>query len=299
MIGVCLTGCGAPGTWGTLECLRENPDGEPVHVLGVDINPNAAGRWLCDDFAQIDPPDSPVYGDKLLRACAKRNVRVVMPQCTDELIRLSRLVETFAAHKIAIAVSHESAVHVANNKTRLFRAAACLSGVRVPRFTEFPNGAMAKPPIGHGSRGLTRLEGATLVTEWLPGAEYTVDGFTGVAGSVAVVRKRHAMRTGISTDTEIVSHPDIEAQSIRLATSLRLRYAWGFQFKEDACGQPRLLECNPRVQGTMVASRHAGVNIPWLAVREAIGQPADTLPAARAGRFVRYWSGRWVAGGSS
>ena len=41
-----------------------------------------------------------------------------------------------------------------------------------------------------------------------------------------------------------------------------LRYAFGFQFIGD-----KLLECNPRVQGTMIASTYAGCNIIYSAVK--------------------------------
>jgi carbamoyl-phosphate synthase large subunit len=290
MICVCVTGAGAPGIWGTLECLRHNPDNEPVEVIGVDVNPDASGKWFCDRFAVIDPPSSPVYGDVLLKAIHGR-ATVVLPQCTDELERLAGLTEMFAAWGITIAVSPPEVVAKANHKAVVLMLAG-KSGIPTPNWEVF-DGVVLRPTVGHGSKGLHRFFGDYVATDYLPGPEYTVDGFTGQTGSVAVVRKRHAMRTGISTDTEVIRYADLEAQSVVLAQALGLRYAWGFQFKEDADGVPRLLECNPRIQGTMVASAHAGVNIPWLCVREATGWPVETLPEPRPGRFVRYWGGQW------
>lgn len=80
--------------------------------------------------------------------------------------------------------------------------------------------------------------------------------------------------------------------SIRAARALNLEYAFGFQFKEDANGVPRLLECNPRVQGTMVASCFAGANIIWFGVRELLGDPVIGLTGPLEEiSFVRYWGG--------
>lgn len=53
-----------------------------------------------------------------------------------------------------------------------------------------------------------------------------------------------------------------------------------------------LLECNPRVQGTMIASVLAGANVIWMAVNDALGRPVMAVPGIRLGsRFQRYWGG--------
>ena len=59
---------------------------------------------------------------------------------------------------------------------------------------------------------------------------------------------------------------------------------------------PRVLECNPRVQGTMVASVFGGFNPIWLAVQEALGTPPQRAPARRMAVFQRYWGGLGIDG---
>jgi len=81
---------------------------------------------------------------------------------------------------------------------------------------------------------------------------------------------------------------------LKLAEELDLRYAFGFQFKLSDTGVPKLLECNPRVQGTMVAAVFAGCNVIWWAIKEALGEeviPEKPKPEADGVRFMRYWGG--------
>lgn len=138
-----------------------------------------------------------------------------------------------------------------------------------------------------------------LVTEFLPGTEYTVDLFMGSQTQTAIPRKRVAIRSGITFESLIELREDLCDFSIRAAQRIGLRYAVGFQYKLDAEGVPKVLESNPRVQGTMVASVFSGINVIWLSVRELLGEaPASIEPAAEDGRFYRFWGGIAVNGGA-
>jgi biotin carboxylase len=80
--------------------------------------------------------------------------------------------------------------------------------------------------------------------------------------------------------------------ALRGAEELGLDGVFGFQFKESRDGSVMLLECNPRVQGTMVTSVLAGANVVWAAVNDALGRPPLSIPAPRIGtRLRRYWGG--------
>ncbi len=131
-----------------------------------------------------------------------------------------------------------------------------------------------------------------LVTEYLPGPEYSVDAFAGEKVQVAVPRIRKAIRSGISFENELEYRTDLIAYTLALGRQLGLKYAFGFQFKLDAGGRAKLLECNPRLQGTMVASLFSGVNVIWMGVKEALGEPPESLPATlRTASFHRFWGG--------
>jgi carbamoyl-phosphate synthase large subunit len=191
--------------------------------------------------------------------------------------------------------------------------------------------AVVKPRISHGMRGLRILSEESwdvdrllsskpdgleigldylvqilsrgkwpqlIVSEYLPGEEYTIDVFRG-SRCVVIPRKRLKIRSGISFDAEVDLREDLIEYSTRLAVALDLKYCFGFQFKMAGDGIPKLLECNPRVQGTMGASMMAGFNPIYYAVMEALGTPAavDGIEIKNGTRFVRYWGGVGVSEG--
>jgi len=138
-----------------------------------------------------------------------------------------------------------------------------------------------------------------IAQEFLPGPEYTVDVFRGRSGTVAIPRLREEIRSGITFKAKVELRADLEQYAVRLAEELDLRYAFGFQFKLSEEGIPKLLECNPRVQGTMVTAVFAGCNIIWWAIKEALGDeiiPSKPSQSIEDMLFIRYWGGLAVYG---
>lgn len=133
-----------------------------------------------------------------------------------------------------------------------------------------------------------------IVQEFLPGEEYTIDVFRGRYGAVAIPRLREEIRSGITFRAKVELRDDLQVFALRLADELNLRYAFGFQFKLSDEGIPKLLECNPRVQGTMVTTVLTGCNIIWWAIKEALGEkviPERPKLKANNMQFIRYWGG--------
>ena len=133
-----------------------------------------------------------------------------------------------------------------------------------------------------------------VVSEYLPGPEYTVDVFRGKYVKVAIPRLREQIRSGITFQSVTELREDLISYSLALADHFDLQYCFGFQFKLAENGTPKILECNPRVQGTMIAGTFAGFNLIYYAIKEAIGDPIDSFNSGslRDGlRFLRYWGG--------
>lgn len=113
-----------------------------------------------------------------------------------------------------------------------------------------------------------------LLCEYLPGAEYSVDAFIGEKYEIAIPRERVQIRSGISFVTKIdMAQKEMIEQTLIAAKKMGLKGVFGFQFKLDVEGKAKVLECNPRIQGTMVASVMAGQNVIWMAVKELLGTP--------------------------
>ena len=52
-INVLITGCGAPGISGTIYSLKQKNNYINVRTFGTDINHDAVGKYLCDEFFVI------------------------------------------------------------------------------------------------------------------------------------------------------------------------------------------------------------------------------------------------------
>jgi carbamoyl-phosphate synthase large subunit len=128
-----------------------------------------------------------------------------------------------------------------------------------------------------------------LFMEYLSGEEITVDCYRGKGGFIAIPRVRKAMRSGISFDCQGIDDPEIMYYSKQIAETLDLRYAFGFQYKRNDQGVPCLLECNPRVQGSMVHSTLAGSNVVWYAVKDVLREKVVISEPQWDYRMIRYW----------
>ncbi len=138
-----------------------------------------------------------------------------------------------------------------------------------------------------------------LVTEYMPGDEYSVDLFRNNKGSVIIPRLRKSIRSGISFETKVdLSQTELIKYSGLLASHLDLIYCFGFQFKLDSEGVPKILESNPRIQGTMVASVFAGFNMIYYAAKECMGEEVnlDEVCLIDKSEFKRYWGGIGISG---
>lgn len=132
-----------------------------------------------------------------------------------------------------------------------------------------------------------------LVSEYLPGEEYSVDCLANHGKTiVAVPRLRTKMINGISVKGSFVEHHAIIAYCRSIIAAIGLHGNIGIQVKLSESGEPLLLEVNPRVQGTIVAGLGAGINLPLLAVKQEMGLPTEPteLQVKWGTQFSRYWT---------
>lgn len=204
---------------------------------------------------------------------------------------------------------------VANTFSELQAAFNCL---------DFPNKPVCiKPSISNGSRGVRIIDNTIneyellfnhkpnslymsydkmcdilkeksfpqlLVSEVLPGDEYTIDTVIHSGEAVAIIpRKRTKMNAGISVAGEFEEHKDIIDYCKQIISSLELTGNIGLQVKKAVDGAYKILEINPRIQGTSVAALGAGVNLPLMAVYKALDMPYKVPTINWNIGFVRYY----------
>lgn len=110
-----------------------------------------------------------------------------------------------------------------------------------------------------------------IVTEFLPGLEYTVDCFTDAYGELlfASGRERVITKAGISVVTKMVSaslQDSLQGMAFAINKSIQFVGAWFCQAKHSVNGELCLMEVAPRVSGAMALHRSIGVNFPALSV---------------------------------
>jgi carbamoyl-phosphate synthase large subunit len=336
-INILMTGGGAPGAAGILKCLQKETS---FHVTVADSNSNAVGRHLNIDFETIPLASDRAFAETVIGICKKRNIQIILPLVTRELIPFAQYKNEFEQAGIKVLVSPASSLEIANNKSRLYEFLQW-RGIPVPEFRVvesveqfkaaidelgYPFRPVCfKPSVSNGSRGFRIISEQMneldllfnhkptstyitfsevvrilssgkfpelLISEYLPGEEYSVDCLANAGESVLTVpRLRKKIINGISVEGEFVKEENIISYCSQIIKELKLHGNIGIQLKKSAEGQFLILEINPRVQGTISAVLGAGVNLPVLAIKQdmRLTIAAEDLNVKWGTKFSRYW----------
>lgn len=169
-INILITGGGAPGAAGIIRCLRQIPQ---VHITAVDANASSAGRFLADDFEVVPKATDPAFIDIVLDLCRKKNIHVVLPLVTKELLPLSKNKTAFELAGSKLLVSSYESLEIANDKSRLYQFLEW-RGIALPDFRivetvdqfeqsvkelGYPEKVVCfKPSLSNGSRGFRIID---------------------------------------------------------------------------------------------------------------------------------------------
>lgn len=283
MANILITGAGAPGIWGTCQSLKGH------RLIGTDIRADVVGKFFCDKVYLVPRPGKEFVG-KIKEIIKKEKIDCIVPQVTAELKWLGQI-------PIAL-VNTPQKIDILNNKYKLMKASEKF-GCTAKFFMS--DGFVAKPPIGHGqekvkgTRGIENIlivKDKALIMEFLPGKEYSVDCLANKGKMVVCVpRSRDKIRDGITFEGTTVNNQKIIEACRQIIEKLNLDQIIGFQFMEDKFGEPKLIECNPRVQGTMYHATLAGANIIEGAVKQFLtGQSGLSQDKIKWGyKLKRYW----------
>ncbi|HEX2607132.1 MAG TPA: ATP-grasp domain-containing protein [Flavisolibacter sp.] len=162
---ILMTGAGAPGAPGIIQCLLR---GKNVELVTGDADADAIGRYLHPDFIQLPRATDSHFAEQILHYCSELRIQFLLPLVTRELLPLSRYKEQFLKAGIKVLVSSPEALEIANNKSRTYSYLR-EKGIPVPAFftvrtlPEFEQAAdwfqrsgdvfCFKPSQSNGSRG--------------------------------------------------------------------------------------------------------------------------------------------------
>jgi carbamoyl-phosphate synthase large subunit len=229
--------------------------------------------------------------EKLIELVQRLNIEYIFPAYDDVVVALINNRERIPA--TVIAPSQEVCLATRSKKLTYQKLS---SVVKTPKIFEsaaevrdFP--VFVKPDKGQGSFGVKLVNSMgelkdvlsvtrdPVISEYLPGKEYTVDCFSdrdrGLLFSGA--RERLRMRNGIAVSTQLVDGLVYADFAKKISDTLKIYGAWFFQVKEDVNNELTLLEVGPRIAGSMATNRVRGVNFPLLSIFEAERVPISIL----------------------
>lgn len=269
-------------------------------LLGGDLDPYAAGLYLVPQDRRFLLPrgDAPGFDGFVLDLCGRAGIDVLIPTVDSELVPLARRRRELGAAGTRLVLADEATLACCLDKWELYLT--CSGTVNVPGTSLVDDGfdpssvaipSIVKPRSGSGSRGVAILrsreeverlprDGSLLVQDFLPGTEYSLDVLARPDGEVVAVvpRARLKIDSGIAVTARTVISERLDAIGRAVAARIGLTAIANVQVKEDARGEPALLEVNPRFPGTMSLTVAAGINMPRLSVEAALGTP---IPAGR------------------
>lgn len=111
-----------------------------------------------------------------------------------------------------------------------------------------------------------------MIMEFLPGADLSVDILADKGKTLYTSCRRGNVVSSIMVSSVI----DLDFDAIELCKQvtelLKLDGNMGFDTKVDSNGVPQLMEINPRLPAGVVASVAAGINFPYLRIKQVLGE---------------------------
>lgn len=336
-IKVLLTGAGAPGAPGIIQCLKNNKE-RHISIVGVDIKDKVPTILELDKFFSIPKADNDRFLESILKICLSEGINILIPLVTKELEVISNSIDSFENKGITVLISPTTVLETANDKGLLLKLLQN-KGVEVPRFRivnkksdfidacsalGFPKNVICfKPTKSNGSRGFRIIDRdkdlksllfnekpnnlyityeeileiiknesfpELLVCEYLPGSEYSVDILANHGQIIVCIpRLRMQMNGGISTKCLIENNAKIIEYCRSIISILALHGNIGIQVRMDEQGNPKILEINPRLQGSVVACMAAGVNLPYLGIKLFLNEEIREQEIVWGTMMIRYW----------
>jgi carbamoyl-phosphate synthase large subunit len=159
-----LTAAGCPGASTLIRQLKANGERE-IHIHGVDMRPDAIGRFLCDGFSLVPAGASPEYIPALAAVVERERPDLLFVQSSHEIETVARHRDVFEADGVRgievasdKAVMHTSCCEIPVPQPELLRPASLDEFVAGARQLGYPDVPVCfKPPVAKGSRGFRVL----------------------------------------------------------------------------------------------------------------------------------------------
>lgn len=127
-----------------------------------------------------------------------------------------------------------------------------------------------------------------MAMEYLPGVEYTVDLLAEHGKTLYIAGRRNTTSSMSIAQTSVVERKESAYRLCEdIVRELNLDGNIGFDFMLDEHDRPWLTDLNPRVTATIILYAGAGMNFPYLRVKQLLGEELPKIEPKYGTRLVR------------
>tara|TARA_B100000073_G_scaffold344822_1_gene352453 strand:- start:303 stop:1178 length:876 start_codon:yes stop_codon:yes gene_type:complete len=265
-MNILITHAGGSGPVGIIKSLRDiNFDGV---IVAVDSDEFSSGMHLADVKYVVPKSNDDNFKDEILNIIKKENINLILPTGDSDLEFFARNSKLLKEMGVITFMSDEKSINICLDKWKFYKK--CKDKFPLPK-TFKGSKLFKKPIIGSGSRGCEMIEfnSNEILSEYLPGQEYTIDVLCDMDSNplVVVPRKRLQTKAGVSSKGEIIKDEFIEKSCYDICKFLNLKGPICLQMKEDENGNPKFIEINPRWGGSSYFTTLAGINFIELIIK--------------------------------
>ena len=271
------------------ECLKFNMVFQPIAASSYSNHSEFVFQKCIDGLPYVYEES---FLEEFIKAVKENEIEFIIP--TDDTIALVLMRNQESIPAVIVCSPYETAM-LCRYKSRTYAKLdgapyiPCVYKEYEIKEDSFP--IFAKPDDGQGSRGARRIENLAeldrmgdlsnmVLTEYLPGDEYTVDCFTDRNGRLLFCNPRSRSRIMYGITARGYNVPiDEEFRVIieDINRKIEFRGYWFAQLKRDINGKLKLMELCTRFAGTFGVSKSLGVNLPLMALCDFAGMDTDAV----------------------
>lgn len=259
MINILITESGGAAAIGLIKSIKKSKYTN-INIISVDTNILSAGNYLSDYSYSVPKANNPTFFNHIIDIINQHNIDIIIPTGEHDISIFAKNKLKLEELKCIVFSPDIITVDICQNKSLFFDT---LRDTSIPIPYTFTKDMIIKPTKGSGSRGIKKIKLKNeIIQEYLPGKEYTVDVFCDNNSNLIshVIRERLEIKAGISTKGKVVKDKKITYIIKDLIVRLNLKGPSCIQFRKSKNGQPKVIECNPRLGGGTFISTLAGIN---------------------------------------
>ncbi|MDN7026234.1 ATP-grasp domain-containing protein [Methanoculleus sp. FWC-SCC1] len=321
IIPVLITSGSSQMAVSAIKCLNLS---KLVQVYVVDGDISCPGIHLADNYRIVKSFEQEHrIVEETIKICQEENIPVVIPGLHPHIEIFSRNLEIFEKLGIQVIVSTYDAIMCTIDKLVAHRklkdsipfaktytynqVCECSSSIKYP--------IIMKPRNGCGSVNILYINSSRdfeyytskftgkldkyIFQEYIEGREFTVDILCDKNGNCisTVPRVRTQIQNGVTYRGKTIDHQILKEIGHKLAKSIQFFGPINYQaIEESHSKEVKIIEINPRISGTIILTAEAGVNMPLLAIKIALGLEIDTdeLKFQPETQIIRYWEERFL-----